>query len=728
MTKNRSFLVAAAFVLLILLGVWIFIAVTGIGITPDVAFWNEAGVPLLGQQILFALVIGAGLGVIVSHPLFANHPIAQKRIGKILLVDMVLSLALWGFAAGIWLAEPQQQSFNAPRPSLPTYEYYPYSDSAAYDLGAQYALIGQGINNDLLTDKPFYQFFLMLLHLAGGQSVRLVMGLQVLVLALFPVILYLLGRGVHSRGLGIFVALLAIFKERNAIAAVLDIQVSHAKLMMTELPTALLISVAALLLFQWAAKPSTRSASLPIWIGGVIGAAVLTRANAFAILPLALLVPVWFREQGWRTRIVPALLILLGFALFVSPWLLTNRGPDGRTAIQVKLEQIFDRYQDILPSGFDNANPSPRHASAPQLAALTLPIGSDPASFLPRAGALNGTGEMTALEFVPAHFFHNQIAAIFILPTNWSFQNLAATVNSPLWEKNWSGALTFENGAMLLLNLVLLALGLAAAYRRWRFAGLIPAFVEILYYLANALARTSGSRYLVPADWVVYFYYALGLFQLAEWLLELTLRPSRAPLLETGPASSVREKRWGWLLSASAVLILGMLLPLPSFAVPQRYLTETRTESYKAFRAEISLADLGFDQKDVRNFIRHPDAFVLRGRLLYPRYFAADEGLCKRCYVFDAAFGNRSYPRLTFILLGPTSAGVIVEMPALPEKFRKIDLAAAPDVWVIGCKDHTDYFGVARNFQSAVRGLVIAISSESGLQVYRTPAQRLTCE
>jgi hypothetical protein len=184
----------------------------------------------------------------------------------------------------------------------------------------------------------------------------------------------------------------------------------------------------------------------------------------------------------------------------------------------------------------------------------------------------------------------------------------------------------------------------------------------------------------------------------------------------------------GWLFSASAILILGTLLPLPSFVIPQRYPSETRVEAYKAFQEDVLLTDLGFGLKDVRSFNRHPDAFVLRGRLLYPRYFGADEGLCKRCNVFDAAFGNRSYPRLTFILLGPTSAGVIVEMPALPEDFRKIDLAAAPDVWVIGCKDHTEYFGVAKNFQSAVRALVIAISDKHGLQIYRAPDSNLTCQ
>ena len=37
------------------------------------------------------------------------------------------------------------------------------------------------------------------------------------------------------------------------------------------------------------------------------------------------------------------------------------------------------------------------------------------------------------------------------------------------------------------------------------------------YYLSNALGRTSGSRYLVPTDWVVLFYFGVGLVQLSIW-------------------------------------------------------------------------------------------------------------------------------------------------------------------------------------------------------------------
>ncbi len=718
LVNNKKQLIATALILLLLLGVWLFVAVTKIGITPDVAFWNEASVPLLGLQVLAALAVSFGLGWLLSVPRVAAHPFARKSLSRVLLLDLLLALVVYALAAGLWMAEPQRQSFNAPRPSPPTYEFYPLSDSTSYDLGAQYALLGQGINNDLSSDKPLYHFLLAFFHLVGGQSVRATINVQILFLALFPVVLYLLGKDIYSRGLGLFVALLAIFKERNAIAAALDVQVSHVKLMMTEVPTALFVATIALLLFTLERTRPPRAFSTPLWIGVLIGAATLLRTNAFLFLPLAFLLPLLWRGQPWRQRLVPALSILLGFSLFVLPWLLTNRGPDGRLFIQSKLDAIFQRYQQFIPGGSGTA------PSAPHLASLYETFRVPPR--FPRPNSNEG---LTPLQFIPAHFLHNQIASVFILPSTVKFRSLEQTVSSPIWQRNWDGTLSAENRIMLPLNLVLLAVGLASAYRRWRGAGLVPAMVEVVYFLSNALARTSGSRYLVPADWVVYFYYAIGLFQLLEWLWELAKRSSVESALGAEARPPVEMKRWGWVASVSAALVLGLLLPLPSYVVPQRYPTLKKTEAWKIFREQVSLKELGFSQKEIVDFPRHSDAFVFQARMLYPRYFFADDGLCETCYVFDAAFGYRSYPRLTFVALGPVSAGVIVEMPELPANFRGLDLGSTPDVWVVGCSDkESESFGMFGRFEPSVQALVIAIQGERGLRVYSPPGQKLSCD
>jgi hypothetical protein len=721
--------VTGAFLLFFLV-LWIFIAVTRMGILRDTAYWNEAGVPILGLQIFLALVFSLAFGYVLNRGQAADPPTARKSLRKILTVDLLICLAIWGLSAGIWLAEPMRQSFNAPRPTPPYYEYYPFSDSISYDLGGQYMLIGQGINNNLLTDKPLYMFFLAILHAVGGQSVRVVIGLQVLVLAVFPVMLYLLGKEFHSRGAGMLIALLAVFKERNAIAAALDIQVAHSKLMMTEVPTALLISIITLLLFRWMKNNSVRPGNLLLWVGGAIGAAVLLRANSMTLLPLALLVAFLARGWDWRPRLVLVGSLLLGFSLIVSPWLLTNRDSEGRTFIQVKLDGVLKRYKPAVPGGSELQPSSRPRVDAPQYAMLMQPDGETALSFAPLSQATTQDA-MTALEFIPAHFFHNQIAAVFILPLTWTLQDLPHTVNSQIWDPQWSGVITFENGIMLFLNLCLISLGLALAWRRWRVAGLIPALVEVCYFLANALARTSGSRYLVPVDWVIYFYYGLGLFQFADWTLSLTGFVNRAPVVAPVPSQNENHGRFFWITPMLTLLALGMLLPLSGVVAPHRYPLLNITRAYRSLPQQVALTDLGFDQQEISAFLKNPNSIIFQGRLLYPRYLQAGEGLCTKCFVMDAAFGIRPYPRLAFVGLGPYSAGVIVEMDILPANFRNLDLSDAPDVWVIGCKeqlDETEVLGIVKGFYPAVRGVVIAVSSQNGIQVYRQPQQTLTCE
>jgi hypothetical protein len=267
---------------------------------------------------------------------------------------------------------------------------------------------------------------------------------------------------------------------------------------------------------------------------------------------------------------------------------------------------------------------------------------------------------------------------------------------------------------------------LSLAGKRWRLAGLIPALIEILYFLANALARTSGSRYLVPADWAVYFYYGLGFIQLAEWLLTLINR-HKQPISEISLDDPIGWRHQGWVTPVISLFILGFIMPLMGVLIPQRYPILNKSEAYQSLQSQVQLIDYGFTRQEIQEFLSNPDSVVLQGRFLYPRYFLANEGLCTKCFILDAASRNRSYPRLTFVLLGPFSAGVVVDMKELPENFRRLDLSQAPDVWVVGCKNHEEVISQFKGFHSSVRGLVIVFSGKKGIQVYSPSGVDLLC-
>jgi len=92
----------------------------------------------------------------------------------------------------------------------------------------------------------------------------------------------------------------------------------------------------------------------------------------------------------------------------------------------------------------------------------------------------------------------------------------------PYWEEpvSWQGKLPLSTGLAFALNLSLIAIGISAAWKKNKLAGLIPLIINIGYYLSNALGRTSGSRYVLPVDWTLYFYFLLGLAALWQILIQ----------------------------------------------------------------------------------------------------------------------------------------------------------------------------------------------------------------
>ncbi len=697
-------------VFLIFIGVWAFVALSGVGIIPDVAHWNEVSIPILAVQMLVA----GGLTFLIEIGL---RWLNQER--KARWPERLLPFLLWMLAAGIWLAEPMRHSFSHPRPSPPYDEYYPVLDSMVYDLGAQYALIGQGINNNLLTEKPVYMAFLSLLHLVGGQSVRVVSGLQVLILALWPVFLYALGRRLHHRSTGIFVAVLGIFKERNAIAASVEVQTVHVKMWLTESLTALMLVVVVWWVVRWW-QQEQRSISQAVWLGGLLGVAFLLRTNTFLIVLLLIGLMGIAGPMGQRWRMV--VFLLIGFLAFVSPWMVFNRDEQGKTALQLKIENVLQRYWFQR----NDTGASSHRAFASRKPTYSI-VHSANRSTASVGVSLEPFSRDSALWSIPSHFLHNQIGSLFVLPVSVRGHSLEAMVKGPIWEITWSGALRAENALLLFMNLGIVALGIAAAWQRWRVTGLVPALVQITYYFSNALARTSGGRYLVPVDWVVYFYFGLGAIEAVHLLLKRT----RFVLLNEHPELCMAERKErpaGWLMPALAFLLLGGVMPLLT-GLPDRYPTLTRAGAFRAVQEQVSLSHLGWTRQQFNHLFRQPQAVVLHGRLLYPRYLAAREGLCRRCLVLDAAFGERDYPRLSFVVLGPVSAGVIVPLRDIPADFRQVNLAAGPDVWVIGCREQVDVIGQQRKFYPAVQALALLVYDRQGkMHLFRPDSQSPACE
>ena len=128
---------------------------------------------------------------------------------------------------------------------------------------------------------------------------------------------------------------------------------------------------------------------------------------------------------------------------------------------------------------------------------------------------------------------------------------------------------------------------------------------------------------------------------------------------------------WGFLFPALIILALGASLPLAEHLFPQRYPPASRA----ALLAHLSSADpQGVHQTQA--LAKEPGALVLRGRAIYPRYYAAGEGEPQSA---KTGYSDMPQPRLVFFLLGQTNSLVVLDLPQSPDFFPN-----AADVTLIG--------------------------------------------
>ena len=143
--QSKTFL-SSIIVYIILLSITAFISLSRIGLTQDIHVslnWGDPGTPLMSLQIFGAYL--ASISVFLFYLLLTSFPKVRDILQKPIFLDSVIFLLLWILASWLWLAEPIHPTYFAPKPRLPNFEVYPYSDAGNYDSTAQYLLAGNGI-------------------------------------------------------------------------------------------------------------------------------------------------------------------------------------------------------------------------------------------------------------------------------------------------------------------------------------------------------------------------------------------------------------------------------------------------------------------------------------------------------------------------------------------------------------------------------------------------------
>ncbi|WP_082148960.1 glycosyltransferase family 39 protein [Bellilinea caldifistulae] len=693
--NQKELLRAAGITFLIFALIWLIAATTGLGINAEPYFWDEASVPLLAIQI----VLCTAATLFLERRVFSSERLKDRR-----LVKGSIFLVLWLFTFLLWYVTPLKHSYFAPGPRPPNYLFYPYSDSEFYDLAAQYILIGQGVLNGIPMDKPLYALFLSILHAIAGQGYEETINLQIAVLALMPPMLYLLGSQMVNRPTGLLMGLLAAFHQRNAIAATPFIKVSHSKLYLTEYPTALLLVIFALFAFRCLKKGEKKiSWADAVVAGGFLGLAMLIRPNALMVLPFVLLL-VWVAN---RRQIKPWLLssaiVVLMVTLTVLPFMLEIPKGFNEPYLMIKIRAILEtRILTDEPRGF-------------------IPLEKQVAGDLPFQMGENEQSSFALLDglerfaYVPRHFFHNMIMTIMLLPNTFALHDLRHTLEAPYWKdvQQWTGELPPGGLLFLPFNLLVLAVGVGAAWQRNKAAGLVPLMMLPGYFLANSLARNSGWRYLVPMDWVVLVYFAIGLLVLLGWVLEWLgidlLRKWQPAFSEESISNFHSTKRWNRFMTPLVGVIfvlVGLSLPLNKVFIPDRYPPISPLTLFDNLNA----AGLRIDREAFREFINSPNAYLNYGLGLYPRFYPANSGEPQP----NLPLKGRPYPRFTLTIVAWDTFYTVL----LPMEDAMPNFPHGEDVIVMGCKDTREPF---------IDAYAIVVLSDPP-QVYQRDAKtRLVC-
>lgn len=685
---DQSTLRVASIVVGFLILLALTITMTGLGIRYPADYWYGAGVPILAGQILFSLVVGA-IFLLVNQ--------------KLERFDLVILIALWIIAAWFWAQEPI--SANYFMPDTADNVIYPYSDGATFDTGAQYALIGQGIFNGVFFERSLYSVFLVYLHMAFGQDFTLLMTAQAALFAVLPALIYLIGRELHSRALGIAAGTLLAMRGVNAIAAAKWIDTASPKMVLTDFPTAIGIAIFLLLVLKWLKEP--HSINRLAWVGAVFVLTFMLRSNVLTLLPVVVVLTPFLLKTNWKQYLLAGLIVLLGLFAVTLPWELRNQSR-GIPMYSMYYSRILTVLQYRYGIGGDAYLPPQdgQLANLRSLARQRLTIADKSVCDSLPCSILN-------------HFLHNTVTSFVSLPSSLVLDDLWNTIkaDTPYWKQNWnSGTVGVMGSALILFNLAMISLGTGSVWARAKRLTLLPIVVLITYLLTNSLGLTSGGRYVAPVDWIVYVFYIAGRLQLVEWFLKaMGINTETVATQEHSESLSLLKRETILILLPSVLFIfaIGTLLPISELFFKPRYQTRQPEEILGRLEETGMLEQTGFSRVELLEFLSQPNAIIREGRALYPRYYPSGDGEQDR----STYYRYLDYQRLVFTLIGPYSVlaeGVVIPGFAPPLSFH------ATDTVVIGCWNTTYY-------APFIDAVVVFSTSGDGYVYNRAPEAPLQC-
>lgn len=668
---------------------WAFAARTGIGVIPERTGWHFPGTPLLFSQLILAW-LAALIFILWGGAIQARVTEFFSSQKTNLRLDAWICIALWFAALLVWWAEPvRRESYFTPEPTSPNFEYYPHSDAAIYDTSAQNMLIGADQNNKIVL-RPLYVFFLTFLHTVAGQQYEDVIFGQIIFFAVIPVLGYVLASMLGGRAVGLMTAILLLLREKNSIALTNVIEVSHSKLLLSDVPAMLFMLLTVYILLLWLRRESAMN-YLGVLAGASFGMLVLTRSHQSLFIIPAILLGMMFSGGFQVKRTLQRILIfVLSFAVVVTPWMLRNNAVNGKPAIESS-EFYISWYAGAFTEPTDTVDILPGESQDEYSNRIKRQV---------FRYILNHPLELAQIS--ASYYVRNEIASVLALPMSPVLYDLRPYISRMSFWSDPQITFSFGSGLFFFVTVGLIAFGASMAVRRLGFAGLVPLLIHFTYNSSMSLARISGWRFVQPVDWILILYYCIGLVGLTALVISLISKTNLtiySKLRDERPLPS-GGRHW---VALALFLLFGLSLPLTEILSPEQYpaLEERQLISRYVVNGFVTEDGQKVTASAVENFLEtEPAAVVQYGRALYPLFYESGK-----------RWGDDSYPqfvrdvsRLQFRIIGPEQRLVYMPLVVPPAYFPN-----ASDVFIVGC----DTEGVVHALAISVNGRVMTSAASS---------------
>jgi len=628
--------------------VLIIVFLTGLGLhTKDVTV-NDLGVPLLEWQIIYV----CGLMIILVFAKNGLREIKYFQEGLRLklrkyLIPMIF-IILWLIASFVWVKQPlPDNNYFAPEKLPPNFETYPFSDAERYSIDAQRIITG-AIDEHIIT-KPLHAVFLAFIYSVGGLDYEKIIIVQTLILALFPAILYLIGKEIHGNILGLGMGLFAIFREVNTIQASNIANVSNSKLLMSDFPSTLILSILVLITIKWIKKPNRKY--FATLTGGILGALVLYRAQYLVFAPFFIVMAFIIYRKKWKSILVFSFLFLICLSITIFPVLIRNYSISGELWFDAP-EYMSTFRESYVFTGLESTNPDD----------IDLSISN---SEIQQSGLLDSLRFILKSDYVydvVDNFFRNIISTFLVFPIRFDCTQTLREL-SFTQDNFWAEAYSYNkpsNFVIVFLNSIFIIFGLTSLFKNNYKIGYSCIAFYIFINISSSAFRFSGWRFIMPVDWLIYLIFLSGFFSISSFL---HLIPQNS-LIEDMSLSKKENKLIDFNIKKNIFILLlflfiGSLIPLREL-FPVSYRTRGKSEICSNLDELISKDEFQEIGESAATFCNDDSTIVVEGNVIHPRFFHRGWGFYDRKN--DVIFGEQEFSRLTFRVLNKDSKLMYIQI------------------------------------------------------------------